>query len=67
MAHPVKDLVLSSLWLGLLLWLGFNPWPGNFCILWVWPKKLKETKPKEIIAVKHQATHRHKTGPQPSQ
>lgn len=23
-----------------LLWLGFNPWPGNFCIPEMWPKKL---------------------------
>ena len=28
----VKDLALS------LLWSGFSPWPGNFCILWMWPK-----------------------------
>ena len=28
----VKDLGL------LLLWCGFDPWPGNFCILWVRPK-----------------------------
>ena len=29
----VKDLVLSLLGLGLLLWHGFNPWPGNLCML----------------------------------
>ena len=23
----------------LQLWLGFNPWPGNFLMLWVWPEK----------------------------
>ena len=27
----VKDLVLSLLWLELLLWHGFDAWPGNFC------------------------------------
>ena len=31
----VKDSTLS------LLWLGFDPWPGNFSIPWVWPKKKK--------------------------
>ena len=36
-------LALSLLWLGLLLWLRFNPWPRNFCMLWVWLKKEKET------------------------
>ena len=29
----VKDLALS------LLWLGFNTWPGNFHMPWVWPIK----------------------------
>ena len=28
----VKDPALS------LLWLGFDPWPGNFCMLQAWPK-----------------------------
>ena len=28
-------------WLGLLLWRGFDPWPRNFHMLWVWPKKKK--------------------------
>ena len=30
MAPWVKDLVLPLLWLGSLLWGGFDPWPGNF-------------------------------------
>ena len=30
MAQPVKDLVSSLLWLWLLQWHGFDPWPGNF-------------------------------------
>ena len=37
MAQQVKDLVLSLLWLRLLLWLGFDPWPQNFCIPWAQP------------------------------
>ena len=32
MAQWVKDPALSLLWLGLLLWRGFDPWPGNFCM-----------------------------------
>ena len=39
MAQEVKYPVLSLQWLGLLGWYGFNPWPGNFCMPWVWPKK----------------------------
>ena len=38
-AQWVKDLVLSLVWLGLLLWHRFNPWLWNFCMLWVLPKK----------------------------
>ena len=34
----VKDLVLSLLWLRLMLWFGLDPWPGNFCVPWAWPK-----------------------------
>ena len=29
----VKDLALS------LLWLGFDPWPENFCMAWAWPNQ----------------------------
>ena len=25
-----------------LRWHGFDPWPGNFCMPWVWAKKKKE-------------------------
>ena len=39
MAQQVKDPVLSLLWLGSLPWCGFNPWPNNFCMPWVPPKK----------------------------
>ena len=34
----VEDLVLSLLQLGSLVWFGFNPWPKNFYMPWVWPK-----------------------------
>ena len=39
MAQWVKALALSLLWLWLLLWLGFDPWPGKFCMLQVQPEK----------------------------
>ena len=38
----VKNPTLLQLWCRLQLWLGFNPWPGNFHVLWVWPKKKKK-------------------------
>ena len=37
----VKDPALSLLWLGSLLWHGFDPWCGNFCVLQAWPKNIK--------------------------
>ena len=42
-AQWVKDLAVSVMWLGSVLWHGprFDPWPGNFCMLWVQPKKKK--------------------------
>ena len=39
MAQQVKDPVLSLLWFWLQPWLGFDPWPGNFHMLRVQPKK----------------------------
>ena len=44
-----KDPALSLLWLGLLLWHRFNPWPRNFCMPWAWPKE------KEIFELKIKA------------
>ena len=35
MAPWAKDLALSLLWHWLQLWHGFDPWPGNFHMLWV--------------------------------
>ena len=48
MVQWVKDLVLflqqlrSLLWLRLLLWRRFDPWPGNFHMLQAWSKKKKK-------------------------
>ena len=36
--QQIKGPALSLLWLGLLLWHGFDPWPWNFYIPPVWPK-----------------------------
>ena len=39
MAQWVKDLALSLQQLRLLLWHRFDPWPRNFDVPQVWPKK----------------------------
>ena len=39
MARWVKDLALSLRQLGSLLWGEFDPWPGNFHMLWLRPKR----------------------------
>ena len=49
MAQWVKDLALSLLWLWLLLWLGFDPWPGNFHMLQVWPKNKRQKQKQKSI------------------
>ena len=38
LAQWVKDLAWSLLWCRWLLWLTFDPWPRNFCLLQVQPK-----------------------------
>ena len=38
LAQWLKDLALSLLWLWLLLWQGFHPWPSNVYMPLVWPK-----------------------------
>ena len=38
-AQQVKDPALSLLWLWLLPWCRFNPWPGNFFMPQMWPPK----------------------------
>ena len=42
MGQWVTDPALSLQWLRLLMWCRFDPWPGNFYMLWVWPKKQKQ-------------------------
>ena len=55
----VKDLVL------LLLWLGFDPWPGNFHMPQIQPKQKQKQKPmtKSLLSgnlhSKVSATQRH--------
>ena len=39
MCQQVEDPALSLQLLRLLPCLGVDPWPRNFCVLWVWPKK----------------------------
>ena len=46
MTEGVKDLALSLQWLGSVPGCRFNPWPGNFHMPYVQPKK-KEKKRKE--------------------
>ena len=43
------DGVTTMAWV--LLWCGFDPWPRNFHMMWVWPKTNKQTnkKPKQNI------------------
>ena len=41
MVQQVKDLVLSLLWLGPLLWRRFYPCPGNLHVPWAQPKNPK--------------------------
>ena len=45
--QQVKDQVLSLKQLGSLLWCGFDPYPENFCMLWMWQKKKKKKKEKK--------------------
>ena len=44
LAEWAKDPVLSQPWLGLRLWLGSDPWPGNSICLGVAKKKRKESE-----------------------
>lgn len=41
-AQRIKDLALSLHWLGSLLWLGLDPWPGKFHMPRAWQKERKE-------------------------
>ena len=49
-AQQFKDPALSLQWLRSLLWHRFDTWPGNFCRLWVLPrKKPKKTNKKKKV------------------
>ena len=50
MAQWVKDL-MSLLWLWSLLWHGFNPWPENFHVPWVWPKNPHNKKLIRLVNI----------------
>ena len=52
MAEQVKDLGLSVLWLWLLLWHRFDPWPGNFCMPQVQPKEGVTAKKTKMITIR---------------
>ena len=47
--QQVKDLALSLLWLGSLLWHGFIPWPRNFHMPQLWPKTNKQKRIKNYL------------------
>ena len=44
----VKDPKLPQLLCRLQLWFRFSPWPGNFHMPWVWPKKRNKEKENEL-------------------
>ena len=46
MVQQVKDLAMSLQRLGSLPWRGLDPWPGNFHMPCIWPKKKKKRKEK---------------------
>ena len=56
----VKDLVLSMQQLGLLLWHKFDPWPRNFHMPQVWPKKKKKERKKGNVAVQWEKNNKKK-------
>ena len=43
----VKELVLSLQWCGSLLWGTFEPWPENFHMLEIRPRKREKEKEKK--------------------
>ena len=46
---------MSLQWLRLLLWLGFDLWPGNFHMPWVQPKKIMVRVPAVVQQLKDPA------------
>ena len=55
-AQWVKDPMWPQLWRRLQLQLGFNPWSGNFHILWVQSKK-KKLNHIAIVKIKQKYIH----------
>ena len=51
-AQGIKDSALSLLWLALLLWCGFDPWPGNFSMPREWPEKKKKKRERDQKVLK---------------
>ena len=47
MAQRVKDPALQQLWHRSQLRLGFDPFPRNFHMLWMWLKRTKKKRKKE--------------------
>ena len=47
-AQQVKDLAKSLQQLGLLLWHGFDPWPRNLHMSWVWGGKKKNERDRRV-------------------
>ena len=47
MTEGVKDLALSLQWLGSVPGCRFNPWPGNFHMPYVQPKKKRKEKKRK--------------------
>jgi len=45
----IRNLALSLLCLGLLLWCGFDPWPGNFCTPQVQPPPTKKKEREKAL------------------
>ena len=72
MAQWVKDLVLSLLQLGLLLWCRFDPWQRNFHMPWAWPSKKSPSEfplcgtQLKIQLQQLRLLRRHRFDPQPA-
>ena len=55
MAQQVRNPLLSLWWLWLQLWHRFDPWLGNFYMLWAWlkTKKHNNNKSSRITKIGH--------------
>ena len=49
LAQWVKDLALSVLRLGPVLWCGFDPWPGYFHMPGAWSKKKRSSRRGAVV------------------